>query len=215
MYLSKQATVASLRSMRDFYRDLSSVFKKHDMSIEGNTGRRNALLSQAQEHYFSRELKSLYPSSENDGRTGKPDIVIPEIGVELECKLTTPSPAGGITFQADKECFGERGKDFLYVIADDSFENFAVLHFKSLQRSDFSHHIESSKGKVRMRKSLTFDRCTVLHGSYQPRSFTMLKKIEAELSKKKPGTKIHQKLLERKKHWEESNESFTVGLSPV
>jgi len=215
MYLSKKAATASLRSMRDFYRDLSSVFKKHDMSIEGNTGRRNALLSQAQEHYFSRELKSLYPTTENDGRTGKPDILIPEIGVELECKLTTPSPTGGITFQADKECFGDSGKDFLYVIADDSFEKFAVLHFKSLQRSDFSHHIESSKGKVRMRKSLTFDRCTVLHGSYEPRSSTMLKKIEAELSVKRPGTKTYQKLLERKKYWEESNESFSVELTPV
>jgi len=150
MYLTKQATVNSLKSMRDFYRDLSSVFKKHDMSIEENTGRRNALLSQAQEHYFSRELKSIYPSTENDGRTGKPDIVIPEINVELECKLTTPSPSGGITFQADKECFGSEGKDFLYIVADDSFEKFTVLHFKSLQRSDFSHHVESSKGKVRM-----------------------------------------------------------------
>jgi len=215
MYLTKQSTATSLRLMRDFYRDLSAVFKKHDMPMEGNTGRRNALLSQAQEHYFCRELQSSYPSAENDGRTGKPDIVIPEIGVELECKLTTPSASGAITFQADKECFGEQGKDFLYVIADDSFEKFAVLHFKSLQRSDFSHHIESSKGKVRMRKSLTFDRCTVLHGSYEPRSATMLKKIESELSKKKPGTKTHQKLIERKKYWEESDESFTVGLSPV
>jgi len=185
------------------------------MSIEDNLGRRNALLSQAQEHFFSAELRKSHPSVLNDGRTGKPDIEIPELNVELECKLTSPSQTGGVTFQADKECFGESGKDFLYVVADGKFENFAVLHFNSLQRSDFKECVESSKGKVRMKKDVTFGRCTVLHGEYEPRSERMLAKIEQELSTKRPGTKTYTKLLERKAYWENSNESFTVKLNSV
>lgn len=214
MYLTRTAVTNALNSMRNFNCDLSQVFRKYDMSIEDNTGRRNALLSQAQEHFFSVELRKSYPSVVNDGRTGKPDIEIPELNVELECKLTTPSSSGGVTFQADKECFGESGKDFLYVIADNKFENFAALHFKSLQRRDFSDCVESSKGKVRMRKDLTHDRCTVLHGEYEPRSKKMLAKINGELTTKRKGTKAYEKLLERKAHWEGVNESFTVRLSP-
>lgn len=215
MYLSNSAVTESLRSMRDFNTDLSSVFKKHGMSIEDNTGRRNALLSQAQEHFFSCELRKSYPDTVNDGRTGKPDIEIPCMNIELECKLTTPSATGGVTLQADKECFGQLGKDFLYVVADDKFEKFAVLHFKSLQRSDFSDCVESAKGKVRMRKSLTHNRCTVLHGAYEPRSAKMIEKIETELLTKKAGTKAHNDLLSRRKHWQESNESFSVKLLPL
>lgn len=214
MYLTRSAVTNALNSMCNFNRDLSQVYQKYGMSIDDNTGRRNALLSQAQEHFFSVELRKSYPSVVNDGRTGKPDIEIPELEVELECKLTTPSASGGVTFQADKECFGESGKDFLYVVADSKFESFAVLHFKSLQRRDFSDCVESAKGKVRMRKDLTHDRCTVLHGEYEPRSKKLLKKINEELVTKRKGTKTYEKLLERRAHWESARESFTVRLTP-
>lgn len=214
MYLTRSAVIVALKSMQSFNTDLSAVFQNHGMSIEDNTGRRNALLSVAQEHFFSIELRKSYPGTVNDGRTGKPDIEIPEIGVELECKLTTPSVTGGVTFQADKECFGEKGKDFLYVVADSKFESFAVLHFDSLQRKEFSDCVESAKGKVRMRKGLTYDRCTVLHGEYEPRSKKMLDKISSDLETENKMTKNYEKLLKRKAYWEEAKESFTVRLTP-
>ena len=94
MYLTRDDIVLSLKSMREFNAELSKTFNNFGMSIEQNTGRRNALLSQAQEHFISKELKKRYPSTLNDGRTGKPDICIPELDIELECKLTTPSVTG-------------------------------------------------------------------------------------------------------------------------
>ena len=215
MYLTRDDIVLSLKSMREFNTELSKTFNNFGMSIEQNTGRRNALLSQAQEHFVSKELKKRYPSTLNDGRTGKPDICIPELDIELECKLTTPSVTGSISLQADKECFGSDGKDFLYIIADAAFQSFSVLFFKSLQRSDFSDCVESAKGKVKMRKNLTHSKCTVLYGDYEPRSSKMIDKIKSELKKKKPGTKTYKNLVDRQKYWENAPESFTISLSPA
>lgn len=215
VYLTKENVALALKSMSDFNVELSKTFNKFGMSIDTNTGRRNALLSQAQEHFISQQLKKLYPSTVNDGRTGKPDIVIPELKVELECKLTSPSATGSISLQADKECFGSLGKDFLYIIADSSFKNFAVLFFRSLQRSDFGECVESSKGKVKMKKNLTYNKCTVLYGNYEPRSIKMLENINDKLKKKKQGTKLYQELINRQSFWKNAPESFTVKLSSV
>lgn len=216
MYLTQEMTRRALVSMRDFHRDLSGCFHKHSLTLEENTGRRNAYLSQAQEAFFSGQLKGRFPLAHCDGRTGRPDIVIPEIGIDLECKLTSPSPSGGLSFQADGDRFGDGERDFLYVVADGQFENFVVLHFQGLRRSDFSATVASSRGKAKMRKSETFNRCRVLHGEYTPKSVGMLAQIRAELASKRPGTRTYQKLLERKDYWENpDNESFSVKYSPV
>ena len=216
MYLTQEMTRRALVSMRDFHRDLSGCFHRHNLTLEENTGRRNAYLSQAQEAFFSEQLRGRFPLAHCDGRTGQPDIVIPEIGIDLECKLTSPSSSGSLSCQADGDRCGDGKKDFLYVVADSQFENFVVLHFHGLHRSDFSTTVASSRGKAKMKKSETFNRCTVLHGEYTPKSIGMLSQINAKLASKRPGTLTYQKLLERKEYWENpDNESFSVKLSPV
>jgi len=209
-------TMTALRSMKSFHDDLLKCFEVHSLSLEDNPGRRNAYLSHAQEVFFARELAKNFPLARCDGRSGKADIVIPEISCELECKLTTPSSSGSINFQAYGESFGNNKKDFLYVIADSDFSHFAVLHFHGLTREDFGESLPSSQGKVKMKKQLTFSKCNVLHGSYSPNSVEQLSKIESKLSLTKKSTQAYQKLLERKAYWQDaSNESFSIKMSPA
>lgn len=215
MYVTKQQVQQALRKMQGFDKDLTALFGNYGMDFEGNTGRRNVLLSQAQEHFLAEEIRKQFPSTRSDGRTGEPDISIPEIDKTLECKLTTPSANGSLRLQSDKEAFTDGAKDFIYFVADDKMENFAVLHFVGLQRDDFSDCKESARGRVKMRKAKTYDRCAVLHGTYEPRSQKMIETIDAQLVRSRPGTKSHANLLRRKKHWEDSSESFTLKLLPL
>lgn len=215
MYITKQQVQQALGKMQGFDRELTALFGSYGMDFEGNTGRRNVLLSQAQEHFLAEEIRKQFPSTRSDGRTGEPDISIPEIGKTLECKLTTPSATGALRLQSDKEAFAAGDKDFIYFIADDRMQRFAVLHFAGLRRDDFSDCKESARGRVKMRKSKTFDRCTVLHGSYEPRSAKMIESIDAQLARTRPGSKSHAKLLQRRQHWDEADESFTLNLLPL
>ena len=215
MYVTKKQVQDALRKMQGFDRDLTTLFSSYGMDFEGNTGRRNVLLSQAQEHFLAEEIRKEFPSARSDGRTGEPDISIPEIGKTLECKLTTPSATGSLRLQSDKEAFASGDKDFIYFVADDKMQRFAVLHFTGLRREDFSDCKESARGRVKMRKSKTYDRCIVLHGTYEPRSAKMIESIDAQLARSRPGSRARAKLLQRRQHWEESSESFTLNLLPL
>lgn len=215
MYVTKQQVKSALQRMQSFNVELNLLFSKYGMSFEGNTGRRNVLLSQAQENFLADELRKMFPLTRSDGRTGEPDISIPELQKVLECKLTSPLASGSCNFQSDKEAFSTGKKDFIYFIADSKMEAFAVLHFEGLDRDDFGDCKESARGRVKMRKSKTYDRCRVLYGSYEPRNKKMLESIESKISHTRKGTKAYSNLLKRKKHWEESEESFTLTLLPL
>ena len=73
----------------------------HGMSLLENSGRRNVLMSAAQEEFFARELAKDFSDVIRGGKTGEPDIVIGEIGKEVECKITTPYKTGKISLQTD------------------------------------------------------------------------------------------------------------------
>jgi hypothetical protein len=212
MYLTSEDARNALSSMIRFNNDIEEAFSKNGLPFSDNLGRRNALMSQSQEKYFADQLRKKYPGTLNDGRTGMPDIVIPEIDVTLECKLTSPI-AGSVTFRADKECFNKGPKDFLYVIADESFEKFVVLLFKGLKREDFTNDIESSRGKVSMIKSRTFDRVTVLHGKYEIRSLKMIEEINEKMKSLKKGTYKYNQMQKRINSWQASKTaSFSFEL---
>ena len=102
-YVTRKMAEEALANMRSFHSELDSLYKKYDFDLKENLGRRNILLSQAQEAFFAEALKSVYPSADNNGRTGEPDIVIPELKKELECKLTSRQKSGSIAFQSDYE----------------------------------------------------------------------------------------------------------------
>ena len=131
-YIKKENVVNSLRKMQDFESDLDKIFKSYGLSLRENTGRRNILVSQAQEDFFARELANEGYDVTCSGKTGEPDITIHSLGRELECKLTS-SGNRSWPLQCDYTTLKKKGAtDFLYVLSDDSFQSFAVLFFDSL-----------------------------------------------------------------------------------
>ena len=50
-FLSREDSIKALRKMKSFHEDLVCVMKKHDFDLFENLGRRNILLSQAQEKH--------------------------------------------------------------------------------------------------------------------------------------------------------------------
>ena len=161
--LNRESAVTALMNMKSLSIDIDKVFEKHGLSQSKNTGRRNNLLSQAQEEFFAREIRKKFPGTTADGRTGQPDIHIPEIGKEVECKLTSPNDEGSITFYADAESLSD-GRDYLYVVIDREFKQFGVFLFEGLTKSDFRLPAPGSKGKVQMIKGKAAPKCIPIIG---------------------------------------------------
>jgi len=166
MYITREQAASAIKDMKNFYGSLKAVYASSGMNIEDDLGRRNILMSGPQEHFFAAKIRSDFPETYNNGKTGEPDIVIPELSKHLECKLTTRHRSGALSFQSDSMTFEGHpdGVDFLYVIADDTFENFSVLHFEGLTRDDFHDESSGSRGKVRMKKHVAMSKCKVLLG---------------------------------------------------
>ena len=168
MYLTREQSLKALGDMKKFNERLRIVYSEFGMNLESNLGRRNILLSGAQERFFANALKDSFPKVRSDGHTGEPDIIIPELDKELECKLTTRyQSTGALSFQSDSMSFEgkENGLDFLYVVADEVFESFAVLHFIGLTRDDFHKESPGARGRVRMKKYKAMPKCKIIVGS--------------------------------------------------
>ena len=89
MYLTREQSLEALGNMMEFNGRLRDVYSEFGMNLESNLGRRNILLSGAQERFFADSLRGSFPKVRSDGHTGEPDIIIPELNKELECKLDT------------------------------------------------------------------------------------------------------------------------------
>jgi len=164
-YLTRDRAVKALTRMHDFHDSLESVFALHKLPLRDNLGRRNIIMSQAQEEFFAQELAKDYDGVESDGRTGQPDILVGELGRELECKLASRGVTGQIGFQCDENTMAAKGKlDFLYVVASEDFKEFAVLHFIDLTPDDFFPASSGSKGRARMKKWSAMKKCNVVLG---------------------------------------------------
>lgn len=216
-YLFQDDAVNAIHGLKSFHADLELLFKKHGMNLESNPGRRNVILSQAQEEFFAKELSKRYTDVVADGKTGMPDIMIGELGIELECKLTSPMKGGALNLQADEfSVSDEKPKDFLYVINRDMKE-FAVLHFIGLTKSDFIVPNSSrSKGKMRLSKSRAFKKCHVLLGNIENRTDRLLEQAKEELaSTNQRAVKTRQKLQERVEFWSNSDATYTVNMESI
>ena len=84
MYLSREQSLQALHNMKRLNGRLRVLFSDFDMNLEANLGRRNILLSGAQEKFFADALRTTLPETRSDGHTGEPDIIIPELEKELE-----------------------------------------------------------------------------------------------------------------------------------
>lgn len=184
MYLSREQSLQALHNMKRLNGRLRVLFSDFDMNLEANLGRRNILLSGAQEKFFADALRTTLPETRSDGHTGEPDIIIPELEKELECKLTTRyQSSGAISFQSDSMSFEGKpeGLDFLYVVADERFESFAVLHFSNLSRDDFHEESPGARGRIRMKKHRGMKKCSVLVGSVEDRREKYIRRYRYEL----------------------------------
>ena len=176
MYLDKNRVTPVLKKLSSFENELSNLFSSFNLELRENTGRRNMLLSQAQEVFFADSIASSGFDVSCSGKTGEPDIVINCIGKELECKLTS-SENRSWPLQCDYATIVRKGSlDFLYVLSDRDFSKFAVLFFEDLSASDFHLPAPGSRQKSRMNKAKAMEKCTVLHGSVQKKNERHIKK---------------------------------------
>jgi len=213
-FLSREDSIKALRKMKSFHEDLVCVMKKHDFDLFENLGRRNILLSQAQEKFFAESLREKYDVS-NDGRTGEPDIVIKSLNKELECKLTSPQKKGNISFQTDYETLEKKGTlDYLYVVADASFEKFAVIHYEDLRIKDFRKLSNGSRGKTQMMKHKAADRANVLVGKMINLNEVEIKKLTQKLSTSKTE-KQKEKILSSLKYWKTNPVKYKIVMEDI
>tara|TARA_Y100000590_G_C15692421_1_gene1003905 strand:+ start:1111 stop:1776 length:666 start_codon:yes stop_codon:yes gene_type:complete len=214
-YITPAMARAAILKMKNFHDDVVDTYAKYDMDLLDNLGRRNIVMSQAQEKFFAKVLSSEYTDVCNDGKTGQPDIIIGELGKELECKLTSRHKSGAISFQSDYETLLKKGKlDYLYVVANQEFSEFAVFHFIGLTIDDFRPLASGSRGKVTMSKHKAMNKCNVLLGSADSLNEENLKKISKKLSQN-PDNKEFTKLLKRIKYWQTTPTKYSIGLEEV
>lgn len=217
--LDRKITTAAIRRLAGFHKDAQDLFSKYGMDLLTDLGRRNTLLSSAQEKFFAEELQSAGFAVQCDGKSGQPDIIIfdsaDQRATEIECKLTSRNSHGGIIFQTDYATLQRKGSlDYLYVIADVEFKNFAVLYFAGLTPDNFRIPSNGSRGKASMIKSSCYDRCTVLYGGYHSAGEKHIKRLEHELSGNM-SIKKRIRLEKKMAHWKGSRSRFSIELESI
>ena len=214
-YITHGMAGSALRKMHTFHSSLVALYSDHGMDLLDDLGRRNILMSRLQEKCFAEELANKYPLTFSDGRTGLPDIVVPDLDCELECKLTSKHKSGAWSLQTDFETLQKKGElDYLYVLADRTFSEFAVLHFKDLTVDDFRSLSPGARGKVAMYKHRAMDRCTVLHGAVINVKDAHLEKICNMLKSNLTPAKAKE-LKKRAAYWSNSNASYSFLLEKI
>lgn len=218
VYVTRKMAFEAISNMQNFHNDLSDVFEKNDMDFQTDLGRRNIIMSHAQEKYFTLALQSEYENVINDGRTGQPDIVISNDNVtaEIECKLTTRHKSGAISFQSDYETLAKKGSiDYLYVVASKDFKSFATFYFENLTVNDFRPLSPGARGKVAMLKHKGFKKCTVLTGNYASINKKNIQKLNAVLESKDLPAYKRKKALKSLNYWTTTPEKYTILLECV
>ncbi len=216
-YLARKHALFALSKMKSFHNDLDDLFKIHGFSLSEDTGRRNILLSRAQEKYLAEALSLNFPETKSDGKTGQPDIVVPELGVELECKLTSRHKSGAWSFQSDYETLASKGSlDYCYILADEPFDNFCVLFFKGLTVDDFRPLSSGARGKVQMYKHRGMQKCTVLVGAVQNRNEAFIEGLECKIEALSARAHASKDKLKKKiDYWKEQPDQFSFCLEKI
>ena len=217
-YIDREHVSKALSFMKAFHDEIQALHRKHGLPMLDNTGRRNVLMSAAQEGFFAKALSESYTDVVCNGKTGEPDIVVGELGKELECKITTPSSVGGgVSLQTDYATLKRKGPlDYLYVIADKRFEKFVVLHYIGLTTDDFSVPSSSSRGKSSMMKHVADPKCNILWGAVRSKNDDQLGKLQVKLANcSDHAVKRRERLLASIKYWTEIPTRFTYRFEGV
>jgi len=214
-YVTREIALASLKRMTDFHKELADLYNSHEMDLLQDLGRRNILMSSSQEKYFAKELAKKFPEASSDGKSGRPDIIIPELNKELECKLTSRHRSGSWGFHTDYATLrAKTSLDYLYVLASGDFESFAVLHFEDLTVDEFRPVSPGSRGKVAMYKHRGMSKCNVLVGEAKDISAEQLGKIRTRLANN-PTPAKKRKLLTSKQYWEQQPTKYSFVLEKI
>jgi hypothetical protein len=164
-YLTSGMSIKAIIKMKSMHDDLKSLYSKHGLDLLDNIGRRNIVMSQAQELYFAQSLSDVYANVSVSGKSGQPDIIIGSLDKELECKLTSKGARGAINLQTDFLTLSrKKSLDYLYLITDHAFNKFVVLHFIDLNIDDFHPVRNAARGKVQMKKFEGMKKCNTLLG---------------------------------------------------
>jgi len=215
-YLTREDAIFALKRMQDFHDECKSLYQRHGFNLLDNLGRRNIVLSQAQEKYFADALSQKFKDVRNDGRTGEPDIVIGELGQELECKLTSRHKGGAISFSTDHQTLLQKNNlDYLYVIASADFKDFAVLHFQELSVEDFRPLANGSRGKVAMAKHKGMQKCNVLYGNVVDLNEKNLVRLHTKLLVGRLPAHKRQKIQKSIEYWEKTPTKYSFELEPL
>ena len=211
-YVTREMSEAALEGMRGFYNELLELYGKYEIELEDDLGRRNMLMSSLQEKMFAKEISSVYKSAYSNGKTGEPDIVIPEIDSELECKLTSRNKSGSWQLQTDYNTLSNKGSlDYLYVLASRDFSEFAVLFFEGLTCEDFHYPSPGSKGKSRMKLATALKKCTAVYGDIFDKSTGYIEDASAVIESTDTTAKQKQKAEQRIEYWKnKASVSFTL-----
>jgi len=213
-YLTRNDAIFALGKMKSFHDDLKGVMKKNGFNLLSNIGRRNILLSEAQERYFSEALSRKYEVI-CDGSTGEPDILISSLNRELECKLTSRHKSGAISFQSDHDTLVKKGPlDYLYVVADFQFEKFAVIHYTDLTIDDFRPLSSGSRGKTQMMKYKSSDRARVLVGAMKNVNKESLFKLSKKMRNAR-SEKQREKIKKSIIYWNNTPTRYRVEMEAV
>lgn len=216
-YINREHVSLALRNMQQFHTDLQELHRSFGLCMLDNTGRRNILMSAAQEEFFSQALSKSYADVTNSGKTGEPDILIGQLQKELECKITSPTPAGGVNLQTDFATLTKKGHlDYLYVIADRDFEKFVVLHYTDLTSQEFANPSKTSRGKAKLVKHLAESKCQVLWGNVHNKNAEELQKLEKQLQECSPNaTKRLAKLHNSIEYWKSQPTNYRYEYEGV
>ena len=145
----------------------------------------------------------------------EPDIYLEDLNKELECKLTSPHKSGTIAFQSDYETLEKKGKlDYLYVVADKLFKNFAVIHYRDLTIEDFRGLSSGARGKTQMKKYAAHDRAEVLLGRFESindRELSKLSKKAAAATSSSQKQKIQKSI----DYWQKTPTKFQIHMEEV
>jgi len=207
----------ALERMSNFHEAIRVLYANQGLEFFEDLGRRNILMSRPQEKFFAEELKRKYNSAHADGKTGQPDILIPEISKEIECKITSKGKSGGWNLQTDYGTLKSKGSiDYLYVLCNPKFDKFSVLYFEDLDCSDFRSPSPGSRGKSQMILWKAMDKCTILWGKIENLSDYNRSKVDLLLKEINPKSKSqHQKLIKRKKYWNTAPDKFKFVLEEI
>ena len=214
-YLDAAMAKNAILKMKEFHRDLHEIHENYDLDFFQDLGRRNILMSRPQEVFFCQEIQKRWSKATSDGRTGQPDILIPEFGKELECKITTKRKGGSWAFQADYATLERKGScDFLYVCCDEKFENFGVFYFRDLTVADFKPPAPGSRGKSRLLLRNCISRCESLVGQIFNRNQIFILKAKAKLLKAQ--TRSEEEAAQKSlAYWQTTPNSYTIQLEKV